>query len=61
MPLGHCDNCGQHKDVTRLDIGGGAGVFLCKPCWADEMRWRKERNNSVWNPFDITPYPNKRQ
>lgn len=56
-----CDGPCNRLDVPsiRLPLPGGAGVFLCRSCWAKEMRWRQERNRSLApeNHFDIIPFP----
>ncbi len=44
---GFCDNCSRETRVKRLNTGGGSGVFLCRPCWAKEMAWRKQRNKTL--------------
>lgn len=44
---GCCDKCMKGTRVKRLSLGGGSGVFLCKPCWAKEMAWRKQRNKEL--------------
>ena len=53
-----CDY-GHEAKATRLDIGGNAGVYLCRKHWAEEMMWRKQRNEELelQNRFDIPPYP----
>ena len=53
-----CDY-GHEGKATRLDIGGHAGIFLCREHWATEMRWRKVRNQELepQNQYDIIPYP----
>ena len=49
-----CDKCGKGNiEAKRLDIGGGAGIHLCRPCWKTEMEWRELRNPHVYNPFPI--------
>ena len=57
----HCDKCNRALPCCRLDLGGGAGVYLCRPCWATEMQWRRERNSSILHPvaykFDIIGWP----
>ena len=56
---GWCDSCSREARVVRLDIGGGGGVFLCRSCWAKEMRWRKERNKTLLRSarFSIRKWP----
>lgn len=59
----YCDSCGKQKESYRLDTGGHSGVFLCKPCWSKEMRWRKQRNKklSTEAKFDIKSYPKRKK
>jgi len=45
--MGWCDYGHGPCVVKRLNIGGGAGLYLCRRHWAAEMRWRKERNKSL--------------
>lgn len=68
-----CSLCGRtpsdvcdygHKALAlRLDTGGGAGVFLCRRHWREEMRWRRDRNaaNSATiyadSHWPILPWP----
>ena len=56
---GFCDNCSRETRVVRLDTGGHSGVFLCRSCWAKEMRWRKQRNKILTgkSKFSIRKYP----
>ena len=57
----YCDKCGRHASdcgfCARLDTGGHSGAYMCKRCWQDEMRWRRERNDVVACPFEILPFP----
>lgn len=61
MPRGisFCDKCGFEKKTRRLSLGGGAGINLCRPCWADEMKWRRMRNKKLASSlkFPIRKYP----
>jgi len=61
-----CDGGGrsfcEHGPAARLETGGGSGLYLCPPCWAHEMEWRKERNREL-DPscmFAIREYPTPR-
>lgn len=56
---GWCDKCGRETKVTRLGTGGGGGIFLCRPCWAKEMTWRKMRNKKLSKSarFSIRKFP----
>ena len=56
---GFCDNCSRETKVVRLDTGGHSGAFLCRSCWAKEMRWRKQRNKTLSKSsrFSIRKYP----
>ena len=56
---GFCDKCGRETKVVRLKLGGGAGAFLCRGCWAKEMTWRKQRNKTLAkaNRFSIRKWP----
>ena len=56
---GYCDNCGKETKVVRLSLGGGAGAFLCRGCWAKEMAYRKRRNKTLSKSgkFSIRKYP----
>jgi hypothetical protein len=53
----HCDKCTQRRESHRLELPGGAGVYLCLPCWSIEMEWRQQRNKKVAHPYKILPYP----
>ena len=65
----HCDSCGKKTGTTmttkiyRLDTGGGSGVFLCRTCWAKEMKWRKARNKTLHKgaQFHILKFPGSRR
>jgi len=61
MPRGisFCDNCGKETKTRRLSLGGGAGINLCRTCWAKEMQWRKRRNKSLASgaKFPIRKFP----
>lgn len=49
--------------IRRLDTGGGSGIYLCRRCWKDEMKWRKMRNRKLIGDarFPIRKFPtNKR-
>ena len=58
-----CDKCGgkftRSGSVRRLDTGGGSGAYLCRKCWAHEMRWRKMRNKTLMGDakFPIRKFP----
>lgn len=58
-----CDKCGKHttrpNSIRRLGTGGGSGVYLCRKCWADEMKWRKMRNKKLMGDakFPILKWP----
>ena len=54
----YCDY-GHEAKAARLDTGGNSGAFLCRKHWAEEMKWRKLRNEKLepQNQFDILPYP----
>lgn len=58
-----CDSCSQKfvgaGKVRRLPLAGGAGVFLCRRCWAKEMRWRRGRNKRLSKEarFSIRKFP----
>ena len=55
MVKDYCDNCSNLTDVKRLELGGGAGVHLCRRCHAKEMVFRKYRNKTLAKDvqFDI--------
>ena len=40
-----CDGAGPHDqgEVRRYDLGGGAALQLCLPCWGRENQYRWER------------------
>ena len=42
-----CDYGHFANKVHRLNTGGNSGVYLCRKHWADEMKWRKERNKTL--------------
>lgn len=60
-----CDKCGHRYDmvgpIRRLNTGGGSGIFLCRRCWKDEMKWRtavnKGRNLKGSARFPILKFP----
>ena len=60
-----CDKCGKHTtrsgSIHRLGTGGGGGVYLCRGCWADEMKWRRMRNKKLMGDakFPIRKWPVK--
>ena len=60
MQIG-CDNCSREVKAYRLPIGGGAGINLCKSCWAKEMKWRKQRNKTLSKDakFTIKKWPGR--
>lgn len=43
----------------RLELAGGAGLYLCRHHWALEMRWRLERNRDLRPAarFPLEPWP----
>lgn len=66
----HCD--GSHcrastGEVRVLPTGGDSNAILCRACYENEIRFRRERNASVLHPvstpFDLPawetlkPYP----
>lgn len=44
---GTCDNCGEHRKVRRLELGGGSGMNLCDKCLRKEIKWRRQRNKRL--------------
>lgn len=57
--LGFCDYGDmEQKPVRRLELSGGAGVYLCKEHWDIEMKFRKERNKNLHDnaKFDILEF-----
>lgn len=42
----NCDgaHCSQpHGIIKKLPLGGGANLLLCRSCFDNEMRYRKQR------------------
>lgn len=61
-----CDGGCTSADTVRafrLSLGSGSAAYLCRPCWAKEMTWRKRQNRSL-DPkarYPIFPHPNSRE
>ena len=56
----HCDKCGQAKTSAFMTLGSKpyhGGIYLCRPCWASELEYRRKRNREVWDPFDLPAWP----
>lgn len=55
----YCDYGHEATKARRLNLGGGAGIFLCKTHWDREMRYRKERNKQLTGDarFPIRKFP----
>lgn len=55
----YCDYGHEATKVRRLNLGGGAGVNLCKKHWNEEMAYRKKRNKELSgsNKFPIRKFP----
>jgi len=58
---GNCDGrCSRvNIPVTRLPLGGGAGLFLCRGCFTHEMTFRADRNRNLegFAQFDMFRWP----
>jgi len=46
-----CDGAGPHAEgaVKKMPYGGGGSVILCRSCWANELRYRSNRNKELVN------------
>lgn len=50
---------GRGAKIRRLNLGGGAGAYLCAAHWRKEMAWRKQRNRTLTGSarFSIRRFP----
>lgn len=48
------DKCRSERGEVRvLPTGGDSNAILCRACFDNEIRFRRERNSSVATPFDL--------
>ncbi len=54
-----CDFGHDATKVRRLSLGGGAGAYLCRTHWNQEMRYRKNRNKHLdkGSKFPVKKFP----
>lgn len=50
---GYCEKCIQEREVKRLELGGGAGIYICKECFDLEMDYRNKMKKKYKDNFVI--------
>ena len=53
---GICDNCGSEQLAKPLKTSGDI-IWMCEPCWYNEMQFRLERKKNLDDPMDIMEFP----
>lgn len=54
----YCEKCDKEKELRRVELGGGAGIYICKECFHDEMEYRKYMNSKYPNIYKIENWDN---
>lgn len=54
----YCEKCGEEKELRRVELGDGAGIYICKECFNDEMEYRKYMNSKYPNIYKIENWDN---
>lgn len=58
------DKCGINKtgQVRVLPTGGDSNAILCRPCFENELRFRRDRNRELAdaNKFDLPTWESLR-